>query len=32
MAYRTVQELKDLDFISVNKRIELSDAGRIARL
>lgn len=32
MAYRTVQELKDLDFITVTKKIELSDAGRIARL
>jgi CRISPR locus-related DNA-binding protein len=32
MLYRAIDELKDMDLISTNKGIEITDAGRIARL
>lgn len=32
MLYRALDELKDMDLVSTEKGIELTDAGKIARL
>jgi len=32
MTYRAIDELKDMDMVSTDEGVKLTDAGRIARL